>query len=1117
MGDRTDESAATDRSTASYRDGAAAEREGEYDGTGIPSHHAAAQNGDAAAEEEEEDETQLQLVRQLDRLKLGRTRQEGAPRSRTMSDSDGPDDGGITEDEDEGDDDDDDDDDDDGDDDDGADDERVQLASSAASARAASAAARGQRGARAMGEGGEGKGEGKGARAAVAAEMEGESEWEMRQPELGGPDAAHITDEMLDEWLERVHARWTRPAASQVERFARTVALYGYSAAEPIVGTELQERYAATAMWIMKLAAALLARRMTHSTSDDPVIAERSVKLNQTYEAMHTGMQSLLANAQCWYVTSPGSAAMLPVHLTAERYVPPDVRDWTPTQCLIHATIMRCMRHFYRRIDNVVYQHHVHEGKLIPNCFRPVSSILQAMHKFCEPFALNGQYYNLLMQAGEKNARYAALLMASIEDPRFPVLHWDNTITAYPNGEFLRRECWFYPYDAPELRGKIASHFIPCKFDFPLFLRQEARCVCARRKELREMHDAAEFIASRTPGTSNSGGVMNCERPFFGYEWDLPQRARLGVDPDPRPQAAALRDVPPAPTPTPAPNLGPNPIPNPAANPAPNPIPNPQPLAGAAAGAVAGAAPSAVAAAAAVAVAAPSAGPSPAQTSDSKRAATAPPPPSSSSSSSSSSAGSTAVSSGSSSATSPVVAPMSIRESLRAGAQRIAINNGVGGETKRPATAASDAKVVVGDADDDDVAADEDATAADGAGREPSAWMAAEKKKEKDKSARPMPLPGRQPPRPQPPGDCARCGTDYARVLAETYDVITRTQRFSEGQVRWLYGFGDRMHYEIGERDKWPIIVNCVGVAGSGKSTVIDTQASQHAPASRGYLGEHVEDNFPLMSVYKKRSIWCIEFGARANIKPEMLSRMADGHIVNVFIKGKESVEMKWIAHMMFAYNERPKWPTSGGQMDRRNADFFFLVRPKRDGEDLGRGIANELPAIAWKGCRAYTDLSWRYGGAQDVWKALPAELKTDRQRVESENDCLVLFLRSSRVVLRADAAVSLDEFSREYGVYCHEQQLRNRKPIHDKQYTGPIFARHDIREVDGGMWMDIEQVVQTTGRHLLGVAVVRPAAAGAGASSSSSSSFSSSSAAAAAAPASSNNRYSSSGHRARR
>ena len=41
--------------------------------------------------------------------------------------------------------------------------------------------------------------------------------------------------------------------------------------------------------------------------------------------------------------------------------------------------------------------------------------------------------------------------------------------------------------------------------------------------------------------------------------------------------------------------------------------------------------------------------------------------------------------------------------------------------------------------------------------------------------------------------------------------------------------------------------------------------------------------------------------------------------------------------------NERPKWPLSGGQMDRRNADFFFPVRPKHDGEDSWAVVAGPM------------------------------------------------------------------------------------------------------------------------------------------------------------------------------
>ena len=86
----------------------------------------------------------------------------------------------------------------------------------------------------------------------------------------------------------------------------------------------------------------------------------------------------------------------------------------------------------------------------------------------------------------------------------------------------------------------------------------------------------------------------------------------------------------------------------------------------------------------------------------------------------------------------------------------------------------------------------------------------------------------------------------YDDLKTPSLDQIFTFQRWDEEMITWMFVFIGRMFYDVNERDTWQVIPFLKGVAGTGKSFIINILLSIFDPKDVGILSNNVEEQFGL-------------------------------------------------------------------------------------------------------------------------------------------------------------------------------------------------------------------------------------------------------------------------------
>ena len=313
--------------------------------------------------------------------------------------------------------------------------------------------------------------------------------------------------------------------------------------------------------------------------------------------------------------------------------------------------------------------------------------------------------------------------------------------------------------------------------------------------------------------------------------------------------------------------------------------------------------------------------------------------------------------------------------------------------------------------------------------------------------------------------ECQRCGFHYMRIETPAFHRIFRCQRLNVHVCEWFYALIGRMIFDVKEKDKWEIVVLLVGLAGTGKSTIMNVLRQMFDPSVIGIFDEKVEDKYPLLGVYQSQVVLGFDIGRRFNLPQTLLQQMCAGESMQVL---RKHLAPKLIAHwkpqFFFACNVPPNWHSSGGAMVRRAVQLPFSYPIDKVDPYLDEKIAMEMPAIIAKCQCAYHSMIKQYG-KQHIWDVLPKALKVEQEKMALLTNNIEAFVKSDWCELSVDGAAGWREFKQAYQAYCKEENLVPQQ-MNEVNYNYPFKKLH-IRYVGRGIFT--ANGIPGSGAHVVG------------------------------------------------
>lgn len=302
----------------------------------------------------------------------------------------------------------------------------------------------------------------------------------------------------------------------------------------------------------------------------------------------------------------------------------------------------------------------------------------------------------------------------------------------------------------------------------------------------------------------------------------------------------------------------------------------------------------------------------------------------------------------------------------------------------------------------------------------------------------------------------------YARYLDENPDpihlptpncqLILSSQNFGPEVCRWFYASMGRLVFEVGQLDNWQFFPFIKGVAGTGKSTLLDLISRIYDKLDVGTMMSRGQTNFSIEHLADVFVFFCTEVDRNMTLEPTIWNSMVSGERVGIDRKFKVTVAKTWTSPGVFAGNVFPPWVDNGGNVSRRMLVFLFDEIVKESDPLLPQRCLQELPVFLFKCVSCYHELLARYK-EKNIWDdgVLPTAFHEARAKTMGSTNSMQAFLCDRSVCrLGDDLTCTEAEFKERYAQYCKKEDVQNRVPYREDVLYKQIWFRNGVYKTEG-------------------------------------------------------------------
>lgn len=231
----------------------------------------------------------------------------------------------------------------------------------------------------------------------------------------------------------------------------------------------------------------------------------------------------------------------------------------------------------------------------------------------------------------------------------------------------------------------------------------------------------------------------------------------------------------------------------------------------------------------------------------------------------------------------------------------------------------------------------------------------------------------------------------WSDIQTPYLDMILDYQEFPEDAKKWMYILLGRALYPLTLFDRWELVVFLFGVAGCGKSRILDTISQIVGREHVGAITATVQRDFILGDLKNSRLVVADEVKEDFPLGASTFQSMASGNVINTANKFEDLETAPWKVGMLFAGNTKPQWrDESSISITRRMVVFQFLKSYINETDNpiyLEAGLKNELALILRKINEAYLEAVVQYAGIENIQSMLPTYFSDTIREYQTDNN----------------------------------------------------------------------------------------------------------------------------------
>ena len=238
-------------------------------------------------------------------------------------------------------------------------------------------------------------------------------------------------------------------------------------------------------------------------------------------------------------------------------------------------------------------------------------------------------------------------------------------------------------------------------------------------------------------------------------------------------------------------------------------------------------------------------------------------------------------------------------------------------------------------------------------------------------------------------------------------DVLQQLQgREFAHMVVWHYALLGRLLFRVNDKDSWQVIQMIKGVAGCGKSTILNLVGKFFRTEDVETLSNQTRGGGRAIGVLETvfdKFLWRV-YGIKENfgLDQSAFQSMVSGEIVPIDRLNQKTLSVAWTVPGILAGNEFGGWRDNSGSILRRVlvSNFAHIIDEKTKDPLMPTKLDKEMPAVLHKCLLAYSFLTTIYKGS-DVWQIVPEYFRWTRSKLSAASDPLASFLASTPLFVK--------------------------------------------------------------------------------------------------------------------
>ena len=283
-------------------------------------------------------------------------------------------------------------------------------------------------------------------------------------------------------------------------------------------------------------------------------------------------------------------------------------------------------------------------------------------------------------------------------------------------------------------------------------------------------------------------------------------------------------------------------------------------------------------------------------------------------------------------------------------------------------------------------------------------------------------------------------------------DKILVDQKFDTEVQRWLYASLGRVVFAVGDRDRDTYCVYIRGIAGSGKSLILQQIRHLWSAQHVGMRQATARATFDKEHLLGKYVVLCPETDNKLTMTLTDFNSMVAGEEIAADIRYAKSVVAPWSAQLIFAGNNGLPAHWKGSGIERRILMWRFNEYIVNSDSGLSDQLQFDAHNFLKKIIGCYFQIRARQQN-KGLWteNTLPKYFWDQRNILTQENNSIAAFvLDTEKMELGDQKSITMASFKSAYIAYCEENKLPTVDLIPDNY--GSVFYMNSLKKYSPGI-----------------------------------------------------------------